>query len=59
MTTRCATWVDAAAEAGEISTDIDALTLIRGAGNLCIGTDHDPHYDARCLVDLLISGLGR
>jgi AcrR family transcriptional regulator len=55
----CAQLLDAAAEAGEISTDIDALTLMRGVGNLCIGADHDPQYDARRLVDLLISGLGQ
>jgi hypothetical protein len=30
---------------------------MRGVGNLCIGADHDPHYDARRLVDLLIGGL--
>ena len=53
----CAQLLDAAAETGEIRPDIDALTLMHGVGNLCIGADHDPHYDARRLVDLLIAGL--
>ena len=53
----CAQLLDAAAAAREIRPDIDALTLMRGVGNLCIGADHDPHYDARRLVDLLIGGL--
>ena len=29
---------------------------MRGVGNLCIGADSDPHYDARRLVELLIAG---
>jgi len=53
----CARLLDAAAEAGEIGLDIDAYELIRGVGNLCIGADDDPHYDARRMVRLLISGL--
>jgi hypothetical protein len=47
----------AASEAGEISADIDAYELIRGIGNLCIGVDNDPRYDARRMVELLIAGL--
>jgi AcrR family transcriptional regulator len=53
----CAQLLDAAAEAGEISTDIDAPELMRGIGNLCIGADTDPRYNARRMVDLLIAGL--
>ncbi len=53
----CAQLLDAAAEAGEISADLDALQLMRGIGNLCVGADNDPHYDARRLVALLIAGL--
>jgi hypothetical protein len=30
---------------------------MHGIGNLCIGADSDPHYDARRLVGLLIAGL--
>ncbi|WP_033293504.1 TetR/AcrR family transcriptional regulator [Amycolatopsis jejuensis] len=46
-----------AAAAGEIQTDIDAYQLMRGVGNLCIGAESDPRYDARRLVKLLIAGL--
>ena len=47
----------AAAQAGEISADIDAYELMRGIGNLCVGADNDPRYDARRMVELLIAGL--
>jgi len=55
----CAQLLDAAAEAGEIRADMDPLQLLHGVGNLCIGADNDPRYDARRLVDLLIAGLLR
>jgi AcrR family transcriptional regulator len=53
----CARLLDAAAEAGEIRTDIDAYELMRGIGNLCIGADTDPCYDARRMIGLVIAGL--
>ena len=49
--------LDAAAAAGEIRPDVDAYELMRGVGNLCIGADNDPRYDARRMVGLLIAGL--
>ncbi len=55
----CAQLLDAAAEAGEISSAMDAYALMRGIGNLCVGADNDPRYDARRMVDLLIAGLLR
>ncbi|WP_322725119.1 TetR/AcrR family transcriptional regulator [Streptomyces spongiae] len=55
----CAQLLEAAAAAGEIRSDIEALELMRGVGNLCIGADSDPRYDARRLVALLIAGLHR
>ncbi|WP_163570100.1 TetR/AcrR family transcriptional regulator [Fodinicola feengrottensis] len=51
----CAHLLDAAADAGEIRSDVRALQLMRGVGNLCVGGDHD--YDPRQLVELLIEGL--
>ncbi|WP_067479962.1 TetR/AcrR family transcriptional regulator [Actinomadura hibisca] len=53
----CTELLDAAAEAGEIRSDLTAYQLMRGVGNLCIGADTDPRYDARRLVALLIAGL--
>jgi AcrR family transcriptional regulator len=53
----CARLLDAAAEAGEVRTDIDAYELTRGIGNLCIGADNDPRYDARRLIALVLAGL--
>ncbi len=53
----CAQLLAATAQAGEISTDINAYELMRGIGNLCVGADKDPHYDARRMVKLLIAGL--
>jgi AcrR family transcriptional regulator len=53
----CAQLLDAAATAGEIRPDIGAYELLRGVGNLCIGADSDPRYDARRMVELVIAGL--
>jgi len=53
----CAQLLGAAVEAGEIRPNMDAHELMRGVGNLCIGADNAPRYDARRLVELLIAGL--
>ncbi|MDT0346401.1 TetR/AcrR family transcriptional regulator [Streptomyces litchfieldiae] len=54
----CAQLLDAAVEAGEITSGTDAQELMRGIGNLCVGRDSDPsRYDPRRLVDLLLRGL--
>ena len=53
----CAQLLDAAAAAGEILPDMDAYDLLRGVGNLCIGADNNPRYDARRMVELVIAGL--
>lgn len=53
----CAQLLQAAATAGEIRPDMDAYELMRGVGNLCIGADNDPRYDARPMVELVIAGL--
>ncbi|MFG1656738.1 TetR/AcrR family transcriptional regulator [Micromonospora chersina] len=53
----CGQLLDAAVAAGEIRPDLDAYGLLRGVGNLCIGAGNDPRYDARRLVQLLVSGL--
>ncbi|WP_406176997.1 TetR/AcrR family transcriptional regulator [Streptomyces sp. NBC_00996] len=55
----CAQLLEAAAGVGEIRSDIDAYALMRGVGNLCIGAENNPRYDARRLVELLIAGLRR
>jgi AcrR family transcriptional regulator len=53
----CAELLDAAANAGEIQPGMDAFNLMYGVGNLCVGAEHNPRYDARRMVDLLIAGL--
>jgi AcrR family transcriptional regulator len=53
----CAELLAAAAAAREIRSDIQAFELMAGVGNLCIGGTSNPRYDARRLVDLLITGL--
>jgi AcrR family transcriptional regulator len=55
----CAQLLDTAATAGEIRSDVDAYGLMRGVGNLCVGVDTDPRYDARRLVGLLVAGLAQ
>ncbi|MES4903316.1 MULTISPECIES: TetR/AcrR family transcriptional regulator [unclassified Streptomyces] len=53
----CTQLLDAAVDSGEIRSDVEAIQLMRGVGNLCIGAENNPHYDARRLVELLIAGL--
>lgn len=54
----CTDLLAAATDSGEIHTDVPALALMRGVGNLCIGAETpDPRYDARQLVRILIAGL--
>jgi hypothetical protein len=53
----CAQLLDAAATAGEILPGTDAYELMLGVGNLCIGADSNPRYDARHMVELLVAGL--
>ncbi|MGW0082837.1 TetR/AcrR family transcriptional regulator [Streptomyces sp. NPDC003393] len=53
----CSRLLDAATDSGEIRPGIDAYHLMRGIGNLCIGADSDPRYDARRVVALLVAGL--
>ena len=55
----CAGLLDAAASAGSIRADVTAYELLRGIGNLCIGSESDDEYDARRLVGLLVRGLAR
>lgn len=55
----CTQLLDAAADAGEIRTDMDAFELMRGVGNLCAGAGNNPRYDARRLVGVLVAGLRR
>jgi AcrR family transcriptional regulator len=53
----CADLLDAAVASGEIRPGPDAPQFLHGIGNLCIGADRDPDYDARRLVGLLVAGL--
>ncbi len=53
----CAQLLEAAATAGEIRAGTDAYELMLGVGNLCIGADSNPRYDARRMVGLVIAGL--
>ncbi|SBT66832.1 transcriptional regulator, TetR family [Micromonospora sediminicola] len=53
----CAGLLDAATTAGEIRADVNAYQLLRAVGNLCVGADSDPRYDARRVVGLLLDGL--
>jgi AcrR family transcriptional regulator len=53
----CGQLLDAAVEAGEIRSGVDAYQLLRGIGNLCIGAEDDPRYDAPLMIELLLTGL--
>ncbi|WP_026197563.1 TetR/AcrR family transcriptional regulator [Sciscionella marina] len=49
----------AAAATGHTRDDIRAFDLMLGIGNLCIGADTFPDYQARRMIDLLLTGLAR
>jgi AcrR family transcriptional regulator len=53
----CDQLLAAAADAGEIRSDVTAYELMYGIGNLCVGLDSDSRYDARRLIELLVAGL--
>jgi hypothetical protein len=56
----CSVWqTSKSGWSGAMNDSDESAELMRGVGNLCIGADHDPHYDARQLVELLITGLRR
>ncbi len=44
-------------EAAGLTARVRPLELMRGVGNLCVGAEDNPDYDARRLVGLLIAGL--
>jgi AcrR family transcriptional regulator len=49
--------LEAAAGSGEIRAGADAYPLMRAIGNLCIGVEDDPRYDAGSMVAVLVAGL--
>jgi AcrR family transcriptional regulator len=53
----CAQLLESAVAAGEIAPGVEAYGLMRGVGNICVGADTDPDYDARRMVQLVIAGL--
>ncbi|AGL14285.1 TetR/AcrR family transcriptional regulator [Actinoplanes sp. N902-109] len=53
----CASLLDAAEAAGEVRGGVQALELMRGVGNLCIGDDGDPRYSARRVIGYLLDGI--
>jgi AcrR family transcriptional regulator len=53
----CAELLHGVARTGEIRPDVGAYELMQGVASLCIGVDHDSGYDARRMVQLLITGL--
>jgi AcrR family transcriptional regulator len=53
----CAQLLDAATAARQVRRDVEPYGLLFAIGNLCVGVGSDPRYDARRMVDLLISGL--
>ncbi|MGV9712632.1 TetR/AcrR family transcriptional regulator [Gordonia sp. NPDC003424] len=55
----CAELLDAAADAGEVVADVQALELMRAIGNLCAGARGDGDYDERRMVSVLLAGLRR
>ncbi|MBL7498079.1 TetR/AcrR family transcriptional regulator [Frankia sp. CNm7] len=55
----CTRLLEAATASGEIRSDLNAQELMRGVASLCVGAGNNPRYDARRLVELLVTGLRR
>ncbi|WP_030756706.1 TetR/AcrR family transcriptional regulator [Streptomyces sp. NRRL F-5135] len=55
----CAQLLDAAADSGEIRSDLEPYELMRGVASLCAGAGSNPRYDTRRLVGILVAGLRR
>jgi AcrR family transcriptional regulator len=55
----CARLLEAATEAGEIRSDVDAYELMRAVGSLCAGVGNESPFNAHRMVELLIAGLRR
>ncbi|MEP7764403.1 TetR/AcrR family transcriptional regulator [Sanguibacter sp. 25GB23B1] len=53
----CGDLLDAALEPVDAAPSVDAYTVLKGIGNLCIGAASDPRYEASVLVQLLVSGV--
>ncbi|MFJ9033704.1 TetR/AcrR family transcriptional regulator [Streptomyces sp. NPDC102274] len=49
----------ASAAAGETRADVRPYDLMLGIGNLCIGVENYPDYQARRVIDLLLAGLAQ
>ncbi len=49
----------ASAAAGHPRDDIRPLDLMLGIGNLCIGVETIPDYNARRMIDLVLAGLAQ
>ena len=53
----CGQLLRAAVGQREIRSDVEAFELMYAVGNLCVGDENDPRYDARHMVGLLLDGL--
>lgn len=52
----CSTLLMAGQEAGEVDPQLDAFTLLRAVGNLCIAGPNYGRNEARAMVDRLLAG---
>lgn len=53
----CDSLLEAALQSVDTAPPVDAYTVLKGIGNLCIGAANDSEYEAAALVQLLMSGL--
>ncbi|MGE0217341.1 TetR/AcrR family transcriptional regulator [Mycolicibacterium sp.] len=53
----CAELLTAAVESGEVHQHVEAYSLMRGIGNLCVFADGDARYDPGRMTRLLLAGL--
>jgi len=53
----CESLIEAVFTTHDSPPPIDAYNLLKGVGNLCIGAQTDGRYDAKTLVQVLVSGV--
>lgn len=53
----CGSLLEAVLESDHTAPPVEAYSVLKGIGNLCIGAAADAEYEAEALVQLLISGM--
>ncbi|MGS0683601.1 TetR/AcrR family transcriptional regulator [Nakamurella sp. GG22] len=53
----CRSLLEASLDSNDATSSVDAYSVLKGIGNLCIGAADDSRYEPEVLVQLLVSGV--